>query len=112
MEWYFQALRNYALFSGRARRKEYWWFLIINSLIVAAMGETVGPYGFHMAGVFQAVLLLPTISVNVRRMHDVGKSGWFAIIPIVNLIYALTDSEVGDNRFGRDPKATERGRYY
>ncbi len=112
MNWYLQVLRNYANFSGRARRKEYWMFVLFNTLFAIATmfldnaigmaSETTG-YG-PVYGLYTLAMLIPSIAVGVRRMHDVGKSGWFLLIPIYNLVLACTDSEPGDNEYGPNPK--------
>lgn len=123
MHWYFQVLKKYAVFSGRARRIEYWTFLLINvgvlillRLVDAAAG-TMTPNGG--AGVFTSLFalatLLPGIAVFVRRMHDTNRSGWWALLAltgiggIVLFVFALLDSDPGDNRFGPNPKAAEVG---
>ncbi|AFC26436.1 DUF805 domain-containing protein [Saprospira grandis] len=108
MEWYLAPWQKFATFSGRARRKEYWMFVIINAVIqqvlsgvgIAIMGEA----GVFLGSIFALVTLVPTIAVAVRRMHDVGKSGWFMLIPIYNFILAVSDSEHGENQYGRNPK--------
>lgn len=111
MNWYLKALKQYADFSGRARRKEYWLFTLFNILfaygivILAAVTEVsalFAVYGIYILGV-----LIPSIAVAVRRMHDVGKSGWYAIIPIYSIILAATEGESRDNRYGADPKKIE-----
>ena len=112
IEWYKKVvLENYANFNGRARRAEYWWYSLGNLIlfIIAAVLDSViglailGPYG-----IFYTVLLLgtiiPSIAVGIRRMHDVGKSGWFILIPIYNLILACTEGDKGSNEYGPDPK--------
>lgn len=126
MDWMLMPLKRYADFKGRSRRKEYWMFYLFVMIIyvvlsiLAGMGSpTVDPAtgevsGGAMAGLIGIVLLLfwlgiliPSIAVGVRRMHDVGKSGWFLLIPIYNLILAVTDGQKGDNQYGPDPKAGE-----
>lgn len=112
IEWYKKViLENYANFNGRARRAEYWWFMLGNFIlgIIAMIIDGVigialmGPYG-----PFYSILLLatiiPSIAVAVRRMHDVGKSGWFILIPIYNLILAFTEGDRGQNEYGPDSK--------
>ena len=96
---------NYANFEGRARRSEYWYFTLFSTII---------SWGFSYLGiamdfpwislVYSFGIILPSIAVGVRRMHDVGKSGWYILIPIYNLILACTDSEVGQNQYGPNPK--------
>jgi uncharacterized membrane protein YhaH (DUF805 family) len=105
MNWYLKVLQNYATFSGRARRKEYWMFTLISTIISIIIGIIAGVIKFELLGsIYSLAVLLPTIAVGVRRMHDVGKSGWFLLIPIYNLILACTDGEQGENAYGADPK--------
>jgi uncharacterized membrane protein YhaH (DUF805 family) len=119
MNWYLKVLKQYGDFSGRARRKEYWMFALFNLIFtVIAMildnvsGLTAGalPYGvFYL--IYVLAVLIPALAVAVRRLHDVGKSGWMiliALIPIIGAIWLLvlmvTDSNQGENRFGSNPK--------
>lgn len=114
-----KAFSNYANFSGRARRSEFWWFYLFNILasIAAilldnALGITFdmsvqGPISL-LVGLF---LLLPNLGLAIRRLHDVGKSGWWWLIglipivgPIVLLVYFATDSEPNDNQYGPSSK--------
>ena len=118
---YFQAaLKKYAEFSGRARRSEYWYFTLFNALFLLlamgvdnVLGTTIGgmPYGVFYF-LLALVLWLPGLSVFVRRMHDIGKSGWWlliGLIPVVGAIWLLvlcfTEGTIGDNEYGADPKA-------
>lgn len=108
MKYYIKVLKNYATFSGRARRSEYWYFtlfhviiLITLTLIDTAMDSKL------FQNLYSLIILLPSIAVGVRRMHDVGKSGWFLLIPIYNLILACTEGDTGENAFGPDPKQEE-----
>ncbi|NCD72310.1 DUF805 domain-containing protein [Mucilaginibacter agri] len=105
MNWYFTVLKKYAQFSGRARRKEYWFFVLFNLIIFYALvilatllGATAAAYIYYLA------VAIPYIAVTVRRMHDVNKSGWYSLIPIYNLILTLSPGTVGDNEYGPDPK--------
>ena len=112
MGWYIECLKKYAVFSGRARRKEYWMFVLFNFLIVLAVGIVDGLSGGTGGGasvfvtLYQLATLLPTLAAGVRRMHDTDHSGWWLIVPGVNLIFAVRAGQDGDNRFGPDPKAT------
>jgi uncharacterized membrane protein YhaH (DUF805 family) len=108
MKWYLAVLQKYATFSGRARRSEYWYFTLFNILISvvlmllgAAMRIPV------LDSLYSLVVLIPSIAVAVRRMHDVNKSGWYCLIPIYNLVLACTDGTVGENQYGSDPKRPE-----
>jgi uncharacterized membrane protein YhaH (DUF805 family) len=111
MKWFFEAFRKYAVFSGRARRKEYWMFYLFNVIasIVAVILD--GMFGFShsgsygpVSGLYSLAIILPTVAVSVRRMHDTGHSGWYMLIPLYNLILACTEGDRGSNRYGPDPK--------
>ena len=106
MNYYLKVLQNYATFSGRARRSEYWYFFLFNVVISFAIGFIGGMMGNTMlSNLYSLAVLIPGIAVGVRRMHDVGKSGWFILIPIYNLILACTEGTKGENEYGADPKA-------
>ncbi|TMM56249.1 DUF805 domain-containing protein [Maribacter algarum] len=108
MNWYLKVLKQYADFKGRARRKEYWMFFLFN--IIISYGITFIALGLEMpelsivSTIYSLAVLIPGIAVGVRRMHDVGKSGWYLLIPIYSLILACTDSEEGPNKWGPNPK--------
>lgn len=119
MNWYLKVLKNYAVFSGRARRKEYWMFVLFNVIfaivaiildnILGTAIEGVG-YGFFYI-IYALAVLIPSLAVAVRRLHDVGKSGWWifiSLVPIIGAIWILvllfTNSETGDNQYGPNPK--------
>jgi uncharacterized membrane protein YhaH (DUF805 family) len=129
MNWYMEVLKKYAVFNGRARRAEYWWFFLINlaiglvfyvlSLLVAGAtsnsGSNSGSFlsiGIScISGLYSLAVLLPALGVGIRRLHDIGKSGWWyfiALIPLVGSIWLLvlmaTDSQPGDNMYGPNPK--------
>ena len=106
MNYYLKVLQNYATFSGRARRSEYWFFVLFNLIISFVFGFVCGLMQVpQLAIIYTLAVLIPSIAVAVRRMHDVGKSGWFLLIPIYNLILACTEGVKGDNEYGADPKA-------
>lgn len=105
IQYYFKVLQNYATFSGRARRSEYWYFCLFSSLLsitLAIIGYLIGLE--FLDSIYSLAVLLPSLAVGVRRMHDVGKSGWFILIPIYNIILACTDGDHGSNEYGADPK--------
>lgn len=108
IEWYKKVVfENYANFNGRARRKEYWMFFLTNIIISFVLGFVAGlisPSLGLIANVYSLAVLVPSIAVAIRRMHDVGKSGWFILIPIYNLILACTEGDKGANTYGPDPK--------
>jgi uncharacterized membrane protein YhaH (DUF805 family) len=106
MNYYLMVLQNYSAFSGRARRSEYWYFFLFNVIISFVLGFIGGLAKMPLIStIYTLAVLIPSIAVGVRRMHDVGKSGWFLLIPIYNLILACTDSVKGENEYGADPKA-------
>ena len=129
MEYMFAPLRRYADFKGRARRKEYWmWVLFVVVMLFVLMyldsalglGGTADGYadgssvGFNMTGgvltmIFWLATLIPSIAVAVRRVHDQDKSGWFILIPFYNIILMFLEGTRGPNRFGPDPKGGGEG---
>lgn len=124
MNYYFDVWRGYFDFSGRARRKEYWYFTLFHT-IMAIAGELIagGLYNenptlgeIFMGIVFLYILasIIPTLAVSVRRLHDIDKSGWWyfiAFIPLIGpfwlLILTCTDGTIGPNQYGPDPKASD-----
>lgn len=110
MKWFLMALEKYATFSGRARRKEYWMFVLFYILFSFATGLLLGIVGAPASvvalvnAVYVLGLLIPSISVGVRRMHDAGYSGWWLIVPFVGLIFCFFDSTPGTNKYGPNPK--------
>ncbi len=112
MNWYLTVLKKYATFSGRARRKEYWMFVLFNiifSIIISVIDGIISGGNYEKNGIigtiYSLALLIPSLAVAVRRMHDVGKSGWFILIPIYNFILAVTEGDSGSNEYGNDPKS-------
>ena len=113
MNWYIEVLKKYADFNGRARRKEYWMFILFNiviAIVLAVIDSLLGTapiiYLVYILAVF-----IPSISVGVRRLHDIGKSGWWlfiSFIPLVGVIWFLAlmcmDGTHGENKYGLDPK--------
>ena len=91
---------NYANFNGRSRRSEYWWYFLFTILCSQGLSFISPSVSF----VFSLATVIPSVAVAVRRMHDVGKSGWFILIPIYNIILACTNGDDGPNQYGADPK--------
>ena len=123
--WTLAPLRSYARFSGRARRKEYWYFAIASftmSMVLTILDVATNTYreewGFGLlSGLFSAAIVIPAWAVEVRRLHDIGFSGWWMLvllIPVVGLVgltvAACIDGEIGPNSYGTDPKAAENAR--
>jgi len=104
MQYYLKAFQNYANFNGRANRSEYWYFVLFNLIVAIICSFADSFLGLEaVSTIYSLVAMLPSIAVGVRRMHDVGKSGWFLLIPIYNLVLLCTEGEKGDNRYGMDP---------
>ena len=118
MNWYLDVLKKYAVFQGRSRRKEYWMFSLVNLILVFGLVMIEGTMGLGMAeglgmlsGLYMLLVLLPSLAVSVRRLHDTGRSGWWLLIAFIPLIGALVllffniqDSELGENEYGVNPK--------
>jgi len=111
MNWYFKVLQNYVNFEGRARRKEYWMFFLFNvigsvvlSIIDSALGFSKNGGTGILGGIYSLAMFLPSLAVAIRRMHDVGKSGWYILIPIYSFILLVTEGDTGANEYGEDPK--------
>ncbi len=113
MNWYLDVLKKYAVFNGRARRKEYWMFILFNILffILAVIIDSALTDIYIVFTIYLVAMIIPTISVIVRRLHDIGKSGfWFFVrfIPVVGGIWLLvllcTEGQSGANQYGEDPK--------
>lgn len=119
MEYFISAIRQYAVFKGRTRRKEFWYFYLISfviSLALAFLDNRMGTFnpemgGGLLGGVYGIFIFLPSLSLTVRRIHDSGYSGYWAfilLIPIIGvlaiLFFALMDSKPGSNEYGISPK--------
>ncbi len=125
MEWYIRVWQRYAEFSGRSRRREYWMFTLIHSVIILVL--CIGIVGFGLSkqpvvgatsslllSAYALAALVPSLAVAVRRLHDIDKSGWWILIglvPVVGgiilLVFAILDGTQGDNQYGPDPKASQ-----
>ena len=118
---------NYATFSGRARRSEYWWFILFNMIVTTLLSRIGKQVPMEVAGqivmvtqskllsLYQLAAFLPGLAVTVRRLHDVGRSGWsylWVLLPIIGwillVVWLAREGQAGDNRFGLDPKAPAR----
>ncbi|MEW2472621.1 MULTISPECIES: DUF805 domain-containing protein [Micromonospora] len=113
------AFSQYATFRGRARRSEYWWFSlflllvgIVASVLDSALGVDFEGSGGPVSLLVNLAVLLPSLAVAVRRLHDIDRTGWWlllALIPIVGwivlLVFALQNGTPGPNRFGPSPKS-------
>jgi uncharacterized membrane protein YhaH (DUF805 family) len=117
MRWFVKCLQNYVTFSGRARRKEFWMFYLfytIFGLVICFIQGLAGMEDPMLLGIYVLAMCLPAISVLVRRLHDIDKSGWWvwiAYVPVVGgiilLVFECMEGTKGTNRFGPDPKAVE-----
>ncbi len=118
MNWYLAVLKKYVVFEGRARRKEYWIFFLVNliaTFILAVIDGATGTFdaeaGLGLLGTIYALaVLLPSLAVAVRRLHDTDRSGWWLLLiflPIIGfivlLVFMVLQGTPGHNRFGEDP---------
>jgi len=118
VKWYLHALRKYAVFQGRARRREYWPFEVMNSAIAIVLfvlavnlGKAVFPYFLSLPFLYIVATIIPSLSSLTRRLDDTGQSGWWFWIgliplfgPISMLFFTVEDSQPGANRYGPNPK--------
>ena len=119
MNWYLEVLKKYAVFNGRARRKEYWMFFLFNIIISIVLMIVDGIVGTSAApgaigllgGLYMLALLIPGLAVAVRRLHDTGRSGWWILIGLVPfvggiilIVFMVQDGTPGENQFGKNPK--------
>ncbi len=118
MNWYLMVLKRYVDFSGRSQRAEYWYFALGNLIVGFILGFIDGIMGANAQGgvgvltmIYFLGILIPSLAVSVRRLHDTGRTGWWvfvAIIPILGplllLYFYVLDGEPGANAYGPDPK--------
>ncbi len=119
MNWYIEVLKKYAVFNGRARRKEYWYFYLFYMLIYIALiiiDVVAGVFSAEaeiglLSGIYTIALLIPGIAVGVRRLHDTNRSGWWLLIGLIPIIGAIllivflaSDSKPEENQYGPNPK--------
>ena len=114
IEWYLSVLKKYAEFNGRARRSEFWYFALMNFLIVIALNiieMIIGTYG-AISGLYSLAILIPSLAVGARRLHDTNKSGWLLLISLIPLIGAIIliiffaqEGDSGENQYGANPKS-------
>jgi uncharacterized membrane protein YhaH (DUF805 family) len=119
MNYYLNVLKNYAVFTGRARRSEYWFFVLFNLIIAFVLGVvdgllnlSIGKNTGVLGTIYSLAVFIPSIAVMVRRLHDTNRSGWWifvGLIPIVGaivlIIFAVQDSTPGENKYGQNPKS-------
>ncbi|AFJ45577.1 DUF805 domain-containing protein [Shimwellia blattae] len=118
MDWYLKVIRNYLGFSGRARRKEYWMFILVNLILSAVLGIIDNITGMKISGdqpllttLYGLFIFLPYWAVLFRRLHDTDRSAWWLlllIIPVVGwliiFVFSCQAGTSGDNRYGPSPK--------
>ena len=119
MNWYLEVLKKYTVFDGRAGRPEYWYFVLFNIIVSFVLGFVDGVLGTVssgarvglLGGIYSLAVLLPSIGVGIRRLHDINRSGWWLLIGLVPLvgwiiliIWAATESDAGPNQYGSGPE--------
>lgn len=119
MNWYLTALKKYAVFTGRSRRREFWSFFLVNWAVAFIIGFIIGLRGAEASGglgaffmLYTLAIIVPSLAVGSRRLHDTGRTGWWlllGLVPIIGQIALIVifaqDGQPGENRFGPNPKA-------
>jgi uncharacterized membrane protein YhaH (DUF805 family) len=111
MHWYTDVIKQYAVFDGRAGRPEYWWFFLINAVISLILDVVFrGSTGQVLGAIYTLAVLLPSIGVGIRRLHDTNRTGWWllvSLIPLVGWIWIIVllalAGDDGPNRYGPPP---------
>ncbi|HEX3329994.1 MAG TPA: DUF805 domain-containing protein [Gaiellales bacterium] len=111
LHWYTDVIKQYAVFHGRAGRPEYWWFTLINFIISVALDVVLrGAAGQLIGAIYGLAVLLPSIGVAIRRLHDTNRTGWWllvGIIPVVGWVWIIVllalAGDDGPNRYGPPP---------
>lgn len=119
MNWYLKVLKNYVGFEGRSTRTEYWMFVLFNfifSAVITLLAALLVNYleltlFVFLPYLYSIAVLLPSLAVSVRRLHDIGKSGWWILISLIPLIGSIIlivfycqDSQTSENQYGTNPK--------
>jgi len=122
MHWYFDVLKKYAVFQGRASRSEFWFFALFNFIAVILLAMLSGltgtfnpEYGIGLFdGLYTLAVFVPNLAVSVRRLHDTGRAGWWLLLLLIPLLGALAllvmfvlNSNPDDNEYGPNPKLTQ-----
>jgi uncharacterized membrane protein YhaH (DUF805 family) len=122
MNWYLEAVKNkYAAFDGRAHRQEFWYFILFYFLIYFALSivdQVTGTFSMEtgaglLSGIYALAMLVPSLAVGARRLHDTGRSGWWQLLMLIPILgglilifFFVLDSEPGDNQYGPNPKSS------
>ena len=122
MKWYLLAFEKYALFNGRSRRSEFWYFQlfhILATIVLLGIGGLItqmtgSPAGFLLIGLYILATIIPAFALVVRRLHDTGRSGWsflIGLIPLIGsvvlIVFYCQDSKPGVNKWGANPKSVD-----
>lgn len=122
MNWYLEAVKNkYAVFDGRAHRQEFWYFILFYFLIYLALSivdQVTGTFSMEtgaglLSGIYALAMLVPSLAVGARRLHDTGRSGWWQLLMLIPILgglilifFFVLDSQPGDNQYGPNPKSS------
>ncbi|MGJ0490853.1 DUF805 domain-containing protein [Methylobacter sp.] len=122
MNWYLEAVKNkYAVFEGRAHRQEFWYFILFYFLIYLALSvvdQVTGTFNMEtgaglFSGIYALAMLVPSLAVGARRLHDTGRSGWWQLLMLIPILgglilifFFVLDSQPGDNQYGPNPKSS------
>ena len=118
MNWYIEVLKKYAVFNGRARRKEYWYYVLFSliiSIVLIFIDQAIGTFDMEagigaLSGIYALAVLIPGIAVTIRRLHDTDRTGWWILLflipligPLVLLVFMILDSSPDENQYGPNP---------
>ncbi len=122
MNWYLEAVKNkYAVFDGRAHRQEFWYFILFYFLIYLALSivdQVTGTFSMEtgaglLSGIYALAMLVPSLAVGARRLHDTGRSGWWQLLMLIPILgglilifFFVLDSQPGGNQYGPNPKSS------
>jgi uncharacterized membrane protein YhaH (DUF805 family) len=106
--WYVEAWKKFAVFRGRASRQEYWMFVLFNFVVTFVLGLVDATLSNQngvrlLVGIYALAVIIPSLAAAVRRMHDTGHRGWWLLVPVVNLIFGVSEGERHDNSYGPNP---------
>ncbi|MEU8519970.1 DUF805 domain-containing protein [Streptomyces sp. NBC_01216] len=112
MNWYLDVLKKYAVFSGRARRKEFWMFVLFSFIASVVLSIVDSAIGMQLLGtIYFLAILIPSLAVTARRLHDTGRSGWWMLIGLIPLVgfivlvvFCASEGDQQENAHGPNPK--------
>jgi|SRR6478609_1487940 uncharacterized membrane protein YhaH (DUF805 family) len=120
MHWYTDVIKKYAVFNGRASRPEFWWFVLINLIIAVVINVVFSAIGGRSSGqvvsdLYSLAVLLPSLGVGIRRLHDTNRTGWWYLLVLtiigglVLIVFFALAGDPGPNKYGPNPQNPDAG---